>query len=123
MSKDCGRTRTRRQRIAASANTGKNTPAKATRRACADPSSAAAHAGLGDDHVHRDVEILRMDRLQLRQLEADADRQWPRRERRQGAVEITAAIPQPIAVAVKADERGQYRLRQHELAVVRVRQI
>src|SRR5207245_11152234 len=110
MSKDCGRTRTRRQRIAASANTGKNTPAKATRRACADPSSAAAQAGLGDDHVHRDVEILRVDRLYLRQLEADADRRWSRRERRQGAIEIAAAIAQPVAVAVEPDERRQSRL-------------
>src|ERR1700737_2777711 len=36
MSKDCGRTRTRRRRIAASANIGKSTPVKATPRACVE---------------------------------------------------------------------------------------
>src|ERR1700731_1429386 len=123
MSKSSGRTPTRKQHIAASANIGKNPRARATHRACADPDSAAAHHGLGDNYIHRDVEILRMDRLELRQLEADADCQWPRRERRQGAVEIAAAKSQPIAVAVEANEGHQSRLRRRGLTFFRDREV
>ena len=58
---------------------------------------ASAHARLGDDQVHRHVERLRVDRLELLDREADADRHRAAATGRQRAVEIAAAIAEPIA--------------------------
>ena len=86
-----------RRRIRAGCGTGL-IPARAEHR-----SYPPAEAGLGDDHVHRHVERLRMDGRDFLKREPDADRQRPRVQRAQGAVEIAATVAEPVAVWVETD--------------------
>ena len=57
------------------------------------------------------------------ELEADADRQRPRRQARQRPVEIAAAIAEPIAGAIEADERREHERRHDDLALFRDRDV
>src|SRR3954451_16383026 len=81
--------------------------------------SASTPAAVGDDGIHRHVEALRVYRFQRLELEADADRPRLRRQARQRPVEIAAAIAEPIAGAIEADERREHECRNDDLPLFR----
>src|SRR5580704_12890880 len=77
---------------------------------------ALPQPGFGDDEIHGDIVRLRMDGVEQRRLEADADGDGLRLERRQRAVEIAAAIAEPVIRRVEADQRHDDDVGPHHIA-------
>ena len=72
---------------------------------------ALVYAALGDHIVQRHVVGLRVNRLEHRELVADADHAGRcgvvRAKPGKRAVEVAAAVAEPIALSVDADDRQQ----------------
>ena len=73
------------------------------------------YTGFGHDRIQADVVCLRVYRIDTRQLETNADGQWPRPwshpprlcERGQRTVKKTATVAQSIALWIKGIDRDQ----------------
>ncbi len=65
------------------------------------------HTLLGDDRVERHVVGLRVDRREFGRLQAYAENEGARREVRERAVEVAAAIAEPLGGPVPADKRAK----------------
>ena len=78
------------------------------------PLAEAKHASLRHDQVHRDVVRLRMDRLELRVVEADADAKGARHERGERPIVVAAAVAEPESRRVVTDERNQQDVGLHD---------
>src|SRR3984957_8029265 len=59
---------------------------------------------------------LRKDRCQFAEREADAGGNRKPRQRRQGSIEITAAIPKPVVGAIEADQWREHQVRDNHIA-------
>src|SRR5207302_2052479 len=68
---------------------------------------AAIDAALGDDIIDGDVPRLRMDALEARELVGDADRHRLLREAGERAVEVAAAVAEPVALRIPSVHRQQ----------------
>src|SRR5882672_6540364 len=72
---------------------------------------AAVHAAFGDDEIHRNVVRLRVYRFQESLLVRDPDDARPLGERRERAVEKSAAISQAVSVPVPSHHRQEHMIR------------
>src|SRR5215472_17243813 len=74
-------------------------------------SIAVIKALLGRDRIHRNVVRQRVDRWQMAELEADAEAERPRIHGFERTIVEAAAIAEPIAVIIEADQRHDQHLR------------
>ena len=72
-----------------------------------------------DDHIHRNIVLLRIDRVQLCVSRGDSDRKRSARHRRKRSIVVAATIAQPEVSAVKADEGNDENVRRKDVAFAR----
>src|SRR6185312_6390524 len=76
---------------------------------------AVDQLALGGDEVERDVPVFFVDLGQFLEGVRDADQQWFGRthllvEKGEAAVVVTAAVAEPIAAAVEAEQRHEHQV-------------